>query len=146
MSDLPHQYSVTSTGMAAGTLISSGDNLPDITVAPPQQFGGPGDQWSPEDLLMAAVANCFVLSFRAISRASKLVWQSIDCEAVGTLDKVERDMLFTNVTTKVRLVIPVVESKERAEKILIKAEQACLITNSMSCDLQLECEIVFDSE
>jgi hypothetical protein len=50
------------------------------------------------------------------------VWQSIDCEAVGTLDKVERDMLFTNATTKVKLVIPVVESKERAEKILIKAE------------------------
>jgi organic hydroperoxide reductase OsmC/OhrA len=146
MSDLPHFYRVKSVGTATGTLISSGNNLPDITVAPPLQFGGPGDQWSPEDLLMAAVANCFVLSFRAISRASKLVWQSIDCEAVGTLDKVERDMLFTNVTTKVKLVIPAVESKERAEKILIKAEQACLITNSMSCDLQLECEVVFDGE
>ena len=146
MSDLPHFYSIKSVGTATGTLISSGNNLPDITVAPPPQFGGPGDQWSPEDLLMAAVANCFVLSFRAISRASKLVWQSIDCEAVGTLDKVERDMLFTNVTTKVKLVIAAVESNERAGKILIKAEQACLITNSMSCDLKLECEVVFDSE
>jgi organic hydroperoxide reductase OsmC/OhrA len=146
MSDLPHLYSVKSVGTATGTLRSSGDNLPDITVAPPLQFGGPGDQWSPEDLLMAAVANCFVLSFRAISSASKLVWRSIDCEAVGTLNKVERNILFTNVTTKVRLVIPAVESKERAEKILIKAEQACLITNSMSCDLQLECEVVFDNK
>ena len=146
MTDLPHVYAAKSVGTATGTLRSSGNNLPDITVAPPLQFGGPGDQWSPEDLLMAAVANCFVLSFRAISRASKLVWQSIDCEAVGTLDKVERNILFTNVTTKVKLIIPAVESKERAEKILIKAEQACLITNSMSCDLQLECEVVFDGE
>jgi organic hydroperoxide reductase OsmC/OhrA len=146
MSDLPHLYSVKSVGTATGTLRSSGNNLPDITVAPPLQFGGPGDQWSPEDLLMAAVANCFVLSFRAISRASKLEWKSIDCEAVGTLDKVERNILFTSVTTKVRLVIAVVESEERAEKILIKAEQACLITNSMSCDLQLECEVVFEGE
>jgi peroxiredoxin-like protein len=146
MSDSPHLYSVKSVGTATGTLISSANNLPDITVAPPLQFGGPGDQWSPEDLLMAAVANCFVLSFRAISRASKLDWQSIDCESVGTLGKVERNILFTNVTTKVRLVIPADGNKEKAEKLLIKAEQSCLVSNSLSCDLQLECEIVFDNE
>jgi hypothetical protein len=40
----------------------------------------------------------------------------------------------------------VFESKERAEKILIKAEQAWLITNSMAWELQFECEVVFDAE
>jgi organic hydroperoxide reductase OsmC/OhrA len=31
------------------------------------QLGGPGGQWSPETLLVAAAAECFILTFRAVA-------------------------------------------------------------------------------
>ena len=146
MKDLPHLYSAKSAGDATGILTSSSENLPNIDVAPPAQFGGPGDKWSPEDLLMASIANCLVLSFRAIARASRLEWDSIECVSEGVLDKVERKVQFTSVLSRVRLFIPTADSKEKAEKLLIKAEQTCLISNSMSCNSHIEYEISVSSE
>ena len=142
MQTLPHQYSVTAKGDSLGALTAYCDNLPDIAVAPPAQFGGDGDKWSPEDLFMAAIANCFVLSFRAIARASKLEWQDIKCESQGTLDRVQGKTYFTQVQTKVQLMIPKTESIEKAEKLLNRADEACLISNSISCEMSLECDVV----
>ena len=146
MQDFPHLYSVKVEGKAVGNFTAGAERLPDIEVAPPLQFGGPGDQWSPEDLLMASVANCLVLSFRAIARASKLEWVSVECESVGELDKVERKAQFIGLLSKVRLVIPRNENKEKAERLLIKAEETCLISNSLSCESRIECEIILSGE
>lgn len=142
MEDLPHQYRVKTQGSATSVLTSQVDNLPDIVVAPPVQFGGPGDQWSPEDLLMASVANCLVLSFKAIAKASGFEWLTIECESDGTLDKVERKIQFTDILSKVTLCIPTTESTEKAEKLLLKAEETCFVSNSMTCDSRMECEII----
>ena len=143
MQDLPHIYRVKSEGESESNLTARAEKLPDIIVAPPIQFGGPGDQWSPEALFMASIANCLVLSFRAIARASRFEWHSIECESEGELDRVERRVQFTKVLSKVRLSIPATENKEKAEKLLNKAEETCLISNSISCESHIECEIIF---
>lgn len=143
MKDLPHLYRVKTEGSATSILTSHADNLPNILVAPPAQFGGPGDHWSPENLLMASVANCLVLSFKAIARASGLEWITIECESVGTLERVERKTQFTDVLSKVKLCIPTTQSKEKAERLLMKAEDTCFISNSMTCESRIECEINF---
>lgn len=144
MKALPHHYSVNVAGSPGGNLTVSANNLPTLDVAPPEQFDGPGDQWSPEELLMAAVANCLVLSFRAIAKASKLEWISIHCESQGELDRVERKTQFTTIKTTVRLAIAAEGDKAKAEKLLNKAEQTCFISNSLSVDSQLECDVVID--
>ncbi|HOY24141.1 MAG TPA: OsmC family protein [Cellvibrio sp.] len=143
MADLPHLYRVVSKGSLEGNLIAQAENLPDLTVTSPAQFGGPGNEWSPEDLLMASVSNCLILSFRAIARFSKLDWVSIECVSEGVLDKVERKLQFTKVVSKVKLFIPATETKEKAEKLLDKAEETCLISNSLSCESFIEYEVVF---
>jgi len=144
MNKLPHQYKVKVEGKPENNLVSHIDNLPTLEVAAPAQFDGPGDQWSPEDLLMASVANCLVLSFGAISKASKLDWLSIECESNGELDMVGRKIQFTNIRTKVRLFISSEESIEKAEKLLNKAEETCFISNSLSCTSHFECQILVE--
>ena len=127
MKELPHNYSVTVEGTPEGLLSAANEHLPALKVAPPVEFDGPGDQWSPEELLMAALANCLVLSFRAIASASKFEWLSIDCEANGELDRVERKMLFTRVETRVKLRIPSAADREKAEKLLTLLSHMLLI-------------------
>ena len=43
----------------------------------PVEFDGPGDRWSPETLLIAAIADCFILTFRAIACATRMDWQGL---------------------------------------------------------------------
>lgn len=145
MEQLPHRYIVSVTGSPQGNLATTSDNLPALAVAPPKQFDGPGDQWSPEELLMAAVANCLVLSFRAIASASKLEWQSIECESEGELAKVDRNIFFTAIQTRATLTVSSIEEKEKAGKLLEKAEESCFISNSLSAKSTLEYEILVDA-
>ena len=141
MKPFPHQYTVTVSGAPDNNLSAVTENVPALAVAPPVEFDGPGDQWTPEALLMAAIANCFVLSFRAIAKASGLEWTAIDCASEGTLDKVERRVLFTEVFTRAKLQVPAGTDIETATRLLNKAEQTCFVSNSLSCSKHFSCEV-----
>ena len=141
MQALPHEYNVQAKAQAESNLQVHVTNLTDLTVAPPAQFGGPGDQWSPEDLLMASVVSCFILSFRAIARASNLSWESLECNAQGELNKLAGKTQFTKINIKAKLVIAAGENFEKAERLLNKAEESCLVTNSLNTESHLECEV-----
>lgn len=138
----PHDYAASASASPDGNVQLKSGSLNPIESNAPAEFGGPGDQWSPEDLLVAAVADCFVLSFRAIAAASKFDWNELTCEVSGTLDKVERAVQFTGFQIKARLVIPDAANSDRGQRLLEKAEQTCFITNSLKAEPHLETEIV----
>ena len=140
--NFPHQYVVEATSDASSPVQLSAENLNPISSAPPKAFGGPGDQWSPEDLLVAAVADCFVLSFKAIAGASKFPYTGLTCRVNGTLDRVERVMKFTAFNIEAELTIPADADADRAAKLLEKAEQTCLITNSLEAHPELHTKVV----
>lgn len=142
MQDFPHHYLVSANAEATGNIAIKSDNMPQLISAPPAEFGGPGDQWSPEHLLVASVADCFILTFRAIARASKLDWVSLEASADGVLERVERVTKFTSVTVNATLTVAAGTDEEKARRLLQKAEDACLITNSMTAESHLEANIV----
>lgn len=138
MTSFPHHYSVTASGAARGDVALTADLLPALRTASPIEFGGPGDQWSPETLLVGAAADCFILTFRAIAAASQLPWMSLRCVAVGTLDRIDRATQFTNIMLHAHLSIPPGTPEDQALRVLEKAERACLITRSLKATTQLE--------
>ena len=142
MQPYPHHYSVKASANTSGHVMLDSPGTASIESAPTVEFGGPGGLWSPETLLVAAVADCFVLSFRAIARASKLEWQTLSCDVEGVLEQVERQTRFTRFNQRVRLEIPVGVNTDKARRLLEKAEHACLITNSLSAEVHLEADVV----
>ncbi len=142
MQDLPHHYHVNASAEAEGNITLKAEDLPRIVTAAPAEFGGPGDQWSPETLLVGAVADCFILTFRAIARASKLEWTNLECSAEGVLDRVERVTRFTAFTVRATLTVPAGSDPDKARRLLEKAEGSCLITRSMLAETHLEAEVI----
>ncbi len=142
MEPLPHTYSVAVTANPDDALSVTTEDIPELVVSPPPQFGGSGDQWSPEDLLVASLASCFVLSFRAIAKVNQFGWSDLRVQASGELHKVDRKTRFTSMTIRARLTIDAGEGREKAERFLQKAEDSCFISNSLNCDIHLESEIV----
>lgn len=141
MQDLPHHYAVSASASSAGTVALETDGVPALPSQAPVEFGGPGGAWSPESLLVAAVADCFVMTFRAIARASRLEWNALSCDVVGTLDRVERVMQFTGFAISAELEVPAGTDVDKARRLLDKAEQTCLITNSLKAQSHLETSI-----
>lgn len=142
MHPYPHLYRVSATGGATGTVRVASPSLPDITTAPPPEFDGPPGLWSPETLLCAAVANCFVLTFRAVSRTAKFEWLTLECRVEGTLERADNQAQFTRFSTIAKLAVATGADAARARGLLERAESACLVSNSLRGARTLEVEIV----
>jgi organic hydroperoxide reductase OsmC/OhrA len=142
MKPYPHHYLVDAHAAATGHVDLRAEGLLPIASAPPLEFDGPGDQWSPESLLVAAVVDCFVLTFRAIARASKLEWTDIRCHAEGTLDRIERVTRFTGLRIVAELILPAGGNAEIARRLLEKAEHECLVTNSLNVPVELDARVI----
>ena len=132
MKPFPHRYTVSASAEPEGDVAVASAGLEPMRSAPPVEFDGPGDRWSPETLLCGALADCFVLTFRAIARAAKLPWLSLEVEVLGTLEREDRNSRFTRFDLEARLRIPVEGDAEVAERVLHKAEAGCLIAKSLT--------------
>ncbi len=137
MQPYPHRYRVAASAETEGDVTLSSQRLPDLSSAPPEEFDGTGDRWSPETLLVAAVADCFVLTFRAVARASGLGWSRLRVAASGTLDRVEGGPRFIAMEVSADLTVPEGVDEERARRLLEKAERGCLVTRSLACPSEL---------
>ena len=141
MHPFPHRYVVNAVIRPDGDVPLSADGMRVIESAPPKEFDGPGNQWSPEGLLTAAVTDCFVLGFRAIATASKFAWTSLEARTQGTLDRVEGKMRFTRFDIHANLLVPPGTDIERAKRLLEKAESTCLVSNSLTSERHLTIEV-----
>jgi organic hydroperoxide reductase OsmC/OhrA len=138
MHPFPHEYRVTAAGVLDGDVELTAARVPRLRSASPAEFDGPGDRWSPETFLVGAVADCFILTFRAVARAAHLPWTSLQCEATGTLDRIDRVTSITEVGLQAHLTVPAGTDVDRARRALEKAEQGCLISNSLKAAIRLE--------
>jgi peroxiredoxin-like protein len=141
MDPFPHRYAVAAGTAGDGDVFVEAERLEPILSAMPAEFGGPGNRWSPETLLVAAVADCFVLTFRGIAIKARLAWTSLTCIAVGTLDRVDHVTRFTELNLRARLQLPAGTDEVQARRLLEKAEQNCLVANSLNAAVHLEAEI-----
>lgn len=114
-----------------------------IEVATPPEFpkGIPGI-WSPEHLFTAAVSSCLMTTFLAIAENSKLEFTKFHCDSKGKLDQVDGKFLMTEVILEPTVTIRDEKDKERAERVLVKAEAACLISNSIKSKVTMIPHIV----
>jgi organic hydroperoxide reductase OsmC/OhrA len=141
MQDFPHRYMTTAEARHDSHVELTSPGLPNLPAAAPAEFGGPGDHWSPETLLSAAVASCFKLSFKAIARAAKFEWIAIRCDVVAVLDRVDKVTQFTEFHQTVVLEVPPGSDEAKAMRLLEKAERSCLVTNSLTGTTHLDATV-----
>ncbi len=145
MHPYPHHYIVSAAGRATGAVTISANGLPSVETSSPPQFDGPSGVWSPETLLTAAVADCFILTFRSVARAARFEWLALECRVEGTLERVEGQSRFTGFVTTARLTVPPAADSTKARRLLEQAEHGCLIANSLRAERVLSVEVVTDA-
>lgn len=126
-----------STSVRSGTLSAHGVGTAIGFSAPPEFYGQPGE-WTPEHLFVGAVASCFISTFSGMADYSKFGFRALDLEVEGLLEKDEGGWRFTQVIVRPRLNIAHDRDSERANRLLQKAEKACLVARSLACPVTLE--------
>ena len=143
MNPLPHHYDVHLSGGPAGYAELSAAHQPSLRTAPPIEYDGPGDAWTPEHLLLASVEACFLFTFRAIARVSKVEFTRLELGASGTVARRATDGVtcFTDIVLRPRLTVPAGTNRELVLQLLAKSANACLVSASLSTAVRVEPEI-----
>jgi organic hydroperoxide reductase OsmC/OhrA len=115
---------------------------PAIEINAPPEFKGLPGFWTPEDLFVASVESCLMLTVVGIAEKAGLAIVSYSSTADGLLEWRDASYEFTRVV--VRPVITVSSSAAAAamRAVVEKAERTCLVANSVRSTVLVEPTIV----
>jgi peroxiredoxin-like protein len=141
MPEYRYEASATWTAGRNGTVSAEGIAEPVRFSAPPE-FMGEAGQWTPEHLFAAAIASCFITTFKAIAEFSKFEFLSLEVDVEAILEKEQGGYSFTKVVVHPLLEIAVTSDPERAVRLLEKAERGCLVSRSVKSQIELQPNVV----
>lgn len=141
MKPLPHDYDVDLVGGQQGYATISAAGLCDLTVAPPRDYDGPGDAWSPEHLLLAAVSSCFLFTFRAVARASHADFVDVDARTWGSVSKVDGVVRFADIVVRATVTAAPGANIELLRRAIDKTASRCLVSSSLAVAVRVEAEV-----
>lgn len=119
-----------------------GPSLPGVAVGAPPEFKGREGLWSPEQLFVASLNTCYMLTFLAIAENSKVSLVSFSSTAKGKLEKVAGgNYQVTEIVVKPRVVIASTNDLGRLPRILEKAKENCFVSNSIKSDVKVQPEV-----
>jgi organic hydroperoxide reductase OsmC/OhrA len=137
-----HAYRVAAWWNAGKTGLAKSDSAPNaIHFAAPPQFGGLEGRWSPEDLLLCAVAGCFTTTFRALADNSKFEYTDLEVEVSGTVRKAESGYEFAGILIRPTLTISEIRELPRAERLLEKTKRLCLVSRALVMPQKFESRV-----
>jgi organic hydroperoxide reductase OsmC/OhrA len=138
---LPHDYEVDVTGGAQGYATISASGLPDLTTAPPREYDGPGDAWSPEHLLLASVTACFLFTFRAVAKASQTDFVDVDARTWGRVTRAGGMTRFSLIVVRATVTAAPGSSVELLQRAIDRTTAHCLVSSSLVTPVRVEAVI-----
>jgi organic hydroperoxide reductase OsmC/OhrA len=133
------QFSVNGHWAAGEQGSVTGDRIGrTIEFSTPPEFHGEAGFWTPEHFLLAAVASCFIATFRAIAGFSKFDPVGLELSVEGKLEKGQGGYDFTGILLRPRLTIRDENSRLLARRFLEKTERSCLVARALKCAVTME--------
>jgi peroxiredoxin-like protein len=110
---------------------------PAISFSAPPEFLGEAGLWTPEHFLVASVASCFVSTFSGIAERSRLEFASFSLDAAGLLGNEDGAWRFTEIKLSPHVALLKEADRDRAMRLLEKAEKSCLVARSLQCKITM---------
>ena len=137
----PHRYEAALTWKGGdASEIAAGTRAP-IAGGPPPEFDGADPaRWSPEHLILAALSQCFMLTWIALNKRSPIELKAWDATGESVLDKTSEGIVFTTFKLSVRVKVPA-ERVEDARRLLETAKKYCITANALKTPTQLDADV-----
>lgn len=124
------------------TGVASSQGKPEIRVSTPPELRGPQGNWSPEELYIASVESCLMLTFLSLARSRQLQFAAYESRAEGVLEPVYGKQVVSRITVRPRVTVKSQGEREKAQGILANLHEHCFISNSIESEVTLEPEVV----
>lgn len=119
--------------------VVSARGLPDIAGSADRTFHGDRDRWNPEQLLLAALAQCHMLSYLHMAVNAGVVVTAYADAAEGTLVlNPDGSGQFREATLRPRVTISAESDRDAALEAHHPAHEACFIARSVNFPVRVE--------
>ena len=116
---------------------TSAPGKPQIEVGSPPEFKGEPGVWCPEELLVAALNGCLMLTFISLAQSKGVQFVAYESAAEGLLENVEGKYLISEVSVRPSLIVKSAADLEAARSIMGQVEEHCFISNSIKAKVTL---------
>ncbi|MEO7349704.1 MAG: OsmC family protein [Terrimesophilobacter sp.] len=124
-------------------LLLSAEGKHPIDGSADRTFHGNADRWNPEDLMVAALSQCHMLSYLHVAVMNGVIVTAYTDTAVGTMEQTEDGGgRFTSVTLRPVVTVASAEMVDAALAAHHDASVKCFIANSVNFEVHHEPSIV----
>lgn len=117
-----HSYRVAAWWTSGRSGLAKSDSAPNaIHFTAPTEFGGLEGRWTPEELLLAALAGCFTTTLRSISGSAQFDFTDLQVDVSGTIRKSQFGYDFSEIVIRPNLKIASSKEREHALDLLKKS-------------------------
>jgi organic hydroperoxide reductase OsmC/OhrA len=121
------------TGLAK---CESAPNTIHFSEAP--EFGGLEGRWTPEQLLLCALAGCFTTTFQEVARGARFEYTDLEVEVEGSVRRNKAGCNFLEIMIRPRLTVHGEDEFEAGLALLRKTKAICLISRCITVPQTLE--------
>ena len=123
------------------------EGKPEIAGSSDPAFRGDRSRYSPEELLVAALSSCHMLSYLHLCAVNGVVVVAYEDSASGTMEERPGDSgAFTRVVLRPRVTITLASDPGKAHALHHPAHEKCFIANSVNFPVENEPEIVIGDQ
>ena len=109
------------------------DGKPDLLASADVPFRGDADRWNPEELLLAALSQCHLLSYLHVAVKHGVVVTGFEDRATGEMVVTDDDAgHFVRVDLHPRVALADESQRALADTLHAEARRLCFIANSVS--------------
>ncbi|KIL40000.1 hypothetical protein SD70_16635 [Gordoniibacillus kamchatkensis] len=114
-------------------------------VSIPADMGGPGIGTNPDELLLAAAANCYLITLASVLENRKLPMRRLTLVSEGEVEREGGRLTYRRIVHRPTIELDGELSAERREEALLaaeRAEKACMISQAVRGNVEVAVEAI----
>jgi len=143
-----HEFHAHLTWKKGGAGVETGNHRvefegrPALEVSAAPQYRGDPSKLNPEELFLASLASCQMLTYLALASRAGVEVLAYEDGASAALAIADRKMRVTEVVLHPRITITRSADEAKARSLVEAAHDGCFIANSVACPVRSEAEIL----
>jgi len=130
---LEHTYRVSAWWTSGRTGLAKCESAPNaIHFSEAPELGGLEGRWTPEQLLLCALAACFTTTFEAVARSVKFAYTDLEVEVDGAMRKDKLGCTFAEIVLRPTLTVQSEEEMDEGMVLLRRAKSLCMISRAIA--------------
>ena len=133
-----YEYYVSAWWSSGRNGLAKADRSPvAIHFAAPVEFGGMEGRWTPEELLLAAVASCFTTTLGAIASRARVELTDLHVGASASVRRSPSGYAIDEIILQPSVRIVSADDADRVLALMHKAENLCLVAKSLGIPVKI---------